>query len=816
MSPEGDTIARGVHDGIVRERMDAADLVGRDIELGRLRAAIAPGRLVVVSGPPGIGKTALLRAALRGRERVVWAELDGARSEAHLWSALGSVLGVTLQSLEGAPTQLAWALRDVAVVVLDGADLLDPPAWARLDALREARPEVAWLVGAIVERAGSASLKLAPLPVGDARRLLVERAAARGLERAVDPTDPAFDTLAERLDGLPLALELAAGRLSLMSPRELVDRLDSAVVRGDDRRTSVEGALRFAWDLLGPAERDALAILAPLRSFSIEIAVGLLGNDAFGLLERLRARSVVTVRGDRLAVLEGLRPLALRQLDDPRRATFVSYWSRYAIDVRAAIRGTRQVEATHELRAEQPNLRAALALAHGHPAEAVSIAVGLLITVRTHGPLWSLDELPDVAALARAAPGPDAANLLTYGVGVLTQLGRMQRAREWIELSLAMPDPLGTSRSSAWSELGWIEVVSGNRDAARRAFDEALATALDGNTAALALNRLSTVELHSQDIPAAIRALEEALVRLDGAFSPRMRGAVCLNLGIMRAIEGRRVEAEDLLMNAARELAPVELMGEAAALRCLGYVRLGYGDVPGAADALKRAWDLDERYGSELSLGLVAAARALERWLDGDRAGAREWFAVAADRQRVDPVASATTRAFRAALAADDGQRGTLDVELAAARAVGTDPRLLDILAAFGGAPVPPPADPDLIEHQIARRLVARSAPGVRFDRGGRWFERGGKRVDLARRGAMRRVLGALVEARLDRPGEGLSVQEVFAAGWPDERAHPDAASARVYTAVRELRALGLGELLKRESEGYLLDPAIPIQSDAV
>lgn len=84
--------------------------------------------------------------------------------------------------------------------------------------------------------------------------------------------------------------------------------------------------------------------------------------------------------------------------------------------------------------------------------------------------------------------------------------------------------------------------------------------------------------------------------------------------------------------------------------------------------------------------------------------------------------------------------------------------------------------------------------------------------MDVARRGAIRRVLHALVEQRHLAPGVGLPVERLFAAGWPGDRALPTAASNRVYAAVRTLRALGLEAVLLRSGDGYLLDAGVGIK----
>jgi tetratricopeptide (TPR) repeat protein len=789
--------------------MEATELVGREVELSRLRQALAAGRMIAVSGPPGVGKTALLRAAVVDQAGVVWVELDGVRTAPELWSALGRALAVTLEQPEGARARISWALRERRVVVLDGAELLEEPAWAALDELRRDRPELVWLVGAVVGRAGAhAELQLNPLPVPQAARLLRERAQARTLGRPIDPEDPCWETLAERLDGLPLALELAAGKLSLMSPRELLDRLEIAVVRGDSRRGSVEGALRFAWGLLGPPLQGALVRLSLARGFDLAQAEALLGPDALSVLEQLQRRSALASRGGRMQILEGLRRIALEQVDDAVRASFVAFWASQGCALRRRYVVGPQQEAATALREEQANLRAALELG-GSASQSTEIAQALLLSLRIHGPLWWLEELPDLEPLARAVPAEAGADLLAHWGGTLLLLGRTRRARQLLELALELSTPAGPSaaRSLAWAELGWLQLLESDVVSGRRSLEQALQAAPDGPSAALALGRLSTALRLDHDHEGAARALQDALGRLDEAKADRQRATLWIHLGVLRAEQGRRVEACDVLRQAEEVLAPLDPEAQASAVLNRGLVELAFGEAAPALALLEAALALYERHGGEAARGIAAMSAALGRWGAGDADGARQLLREAARSLEGEPA----LRAWRAVLEADPG---SLPVELAAARADGAEAELLDVLQAFAGGE-PPQAQPvESLFVRVARRLLQQRqhGPSIRCERSGRWFEVQGPRAELARRGALRRILAALIEARLTRAGAGLSVAQIFEAGWPGERARADAAATRVYTAVRELRALGLGEMLVREAEGYLLDPQVPLQ----
>jgi hypothetical protein len=128
---------------------------------------------------------------------------------------------------------------------------------------------------------------------------------------------------------------------------------------------------------------------------------------------------------------------------------------------------------------------------------------------------------------------------------------------------------------------------------------------------------------------------------------------------------------------------------------------------------------------------------------------------------------------------------------------------------------VAPPSERARAELSRARHLLdalgAQSAkleaePIVVAD-DGTWFEAASGRVDVARRGAVRRIIVALAERRIHAPGKALGVDELFSIGWPGERIPYESQVRRVYTAIWTLRTLGLEGTLLTRDEGYLLDP---------
>lgn len=91
------------------------------------------------------------------------------------------------------------------------------------------------------------------------------------------------------------------------------------------------------------------------------------------------------------------------------------------------------------------------------------------------------------------------------------------------------------------------------------------------------------------------------------------------------------------------------------------------------------------------------------------------------------------------------------------------------------------------------------------------WFQWEQNVVDLSRRDAPRRILNCLVEYRVNHSGKAVTKDELVARGWPEEVLHPEAAKGRLYTAIRQLRDLGLRDILLTRSGGYLLDSKVPL-----
>jgi predicted ATPase/DNA-binding SARP family transcriptional activator len=342
-------------------------LVGRDDVLDELDELLTRGRVVTVTGTGGAGKTTLALEVARRRPRPVhgtWlVELAPLSDADAIAGELATVLGVGSAGLGAASVdaaELAGALRDrELLLVLDNCEHVVEPVADLVERLLATAPGVAVLATSR-EPLGVVGEHLCPLPAlgvpaageSDPDAIVAAPAVQLLLER-VRQHDPWFDlsagdaaavaTLVRQLDGLPLAIELAAAQLRVLSLAELVASLDdqlallSSSVRGAPaRQRSLRGALDWSWDLLDPDQRTAWAALAvPAAGFDQTTAARLLAAAGYeqhplealrDLVDRsllLAEREVAPARYRMLETVRGYGRVRLVELGSAERVRTV-------------------------------------------------------------------------------------------------------------------------------------------------------------------------------------------------------------------------------------------------------------------------------------------------------------------------------------------------------------------------------------------------------------------------------------------------------------------------------------------------------------
>ena len=404
---------RPVRQGV---RYDATALIGRDDDLDRLRALMAASRVVSIVGAGGLGKTRLAQALARdaGEPVVHVVELAGVMSAEDVVGEIGSALGVR-DSVSGRGVLTAEQRADVRTRI---AQLLgQSPTLLVLDNCEHLIGAVADLVAFLV--AVTADLRVlttsrAPLAIaaervyllgeleaGDAVRLFRERAVAA--RPNVRLPEQVVTSIVARLDGLPLAIELAAAKVRAMSLEEIDRRLEDrfALLRGGDRSApdrhqTLLAVIDWSWNLLNAAEQQALRRLALFQDgFTLDAAEAVLGSDAIETVQGLVDQSLLSVRetrfGARYRMLETVREFGLMRLaeageDSAARAAQRRWAAGYADAHIDMLTGRDQFAAIDALAAEETNLADELrgAIADEDRCSLVRLlaALGLFWTIR--------------------------------------------------------------------------------------------------------------------------------------------------------------------------------------------------------------------------------------------------------------------------------------------------------------------------------------------------------------------------------------------------------------------------------------------------
>jgi len=402
--------------------------VGRSRELLALGEEVLAGRrLITLVGPAGCGKSRLgLEFARHHRESqpdiaVLRCDL-GAVSTDHAISAIGARLPGA--SASDSPSSLASALRGCgrALLLLDNVEHLTPALDDWLIEWLEAAPELTVIATSRVVLAtlGGLRFEVAPLPTADGVALYGDRAAC--VAPAVETDGAAATVIAkivDRLDGLPLAIELAAARTSVLSNGEIFERLadrfeflDRRSPGRPSRSNSLHAAIDWSWQLLEPWERSALAQCSVLRGFDLAAAESIIrlpptAPPVLDVVQSLHEKSLlVRAQTARFRLYESIREFAATHLDESGEGEQAR--QRHA-EYYAAL-GDRQSHAVNprtvpsRLIAEADNLLAAYEWSRAHaPNLAARAALALHPILLARGPFAMHVELLDwLVATARA------------------------------------------------------------------------------------------------------------------------------------------------------------------------------------------------------------------------------------------------------------------------------------------------------------------------------------------------------------------------------------------------------------------------------
>jgi predicted ATPase/DNA-binding CsgD family transcriptional regulator len=604
-------------------RGELSGFVGRRAELGRIRAALGGARLVTLTGPGGIGKTRLaVEAAAEVRARFrdgVWmVELAGLRDPALLASEVARAFGLLDQSSSWAVATLSDSLAGRrALLVLDNCEHLLDACAILAGALLRSCPGLRILATSrqVLGVTGEVTVPVPPLPVPPegpvpawesllaygAVRLFAERGAAVLPGFAVEPGNcEAVAELCRRLEGIPLAIELAAVRLRAMAPEQILARVEDRfglLSAGDPttpRHGTLQAALSWSYDLLTPTEQALWRRCSVFTgSFDLDAAEfvcaggGIAPGAVADLVDGLVAKSVLLRRPGgqtaRYRLLDTVREYGRQRVREAGRdvALHRRHYDWYAaVAARQDGLSAGQLRWIDGLDADHDNLRAALEFCLAEPGEAdagLRMSCDLWLYWETRG---HLTEGRRFLGLLLARVGADSPRLRARGL--------------WVA--------------------GYLALVQGDGLAARGLLEEALAAGRglgDEAAVAYATQFLGRAVWFTGEPAQGLALTEQALRRHRAAGDWRGIVLTLVQLGVMRTLMGDPETAVDSFAECITECeAHGERWNRSYAMWGLGLAAWQLGDYGRAAGQEQAALRLKREVGDQVGMALCLDALA--------------------------------------------------------------------------------------------------------------------------------------------------------------------------------------------------------------
>lgn len=845
--------------------------VGREADCAAVIELLdGSNRLLTLWGPGGVGKTRLALEVARQIAPVrptLFVDLEAVRGAEAIAAAVAGALGISLAGVgdpEIADDKIGYALDALEgpVLLLDNFDahvaLADVTVGAWLPRALDARVLVTSRQRLRLE--GEVTFEV-PALKDAAAALFIERVRALSPGYEVPPEQQdILQGLLAALDGLPLAIELAAARFDVLGLKGLADRLakSSDVLRSrsagvGERQSTLTDTIAWSWDLLDDEEKAALQRCAVFEGgFGLPAAEAVVGVEAIDALEALRDRSLLRVSSAgghvRFSMLGCIRAFALERLEESggeaaARSAHAAYYGAAGRSWAEAYERRGDPDSLVSLGAERENL---MEVINGSDrTAAVDAAVALEALVCARGPLRVYLERVD-ALVARVEANDEAAIDARKVAALYRARGNARQLRGGGDAALAdYQRAIELADSAGDHDLGAaVRVDRGVAHHTRRALDEARADyeaaralvtndpRMDGRIS----GNLGAIEHDRRRLDAAAAHYETALRRVREAGDRRLEGIFRNNLALLEQERGRMGQARvhfDRALELLREVR--DLRFEAITNSNLGSLLHETGDLVEAERCHRRAQEILRQVGERRSEGLALARLGAALASFGHLDDARRTLDDA--RTILDDIGDELSQAFvqlnlgyvdlaehiRRWAAKDElGSQAALTslrarIRLVEAAGPGGSASLADlsddictsvrILKAALAA-----IDESVEEgHQLGERSFAADALIVGPQCA--WFRAPqGNFHDFRRRQAPRRMLWRLIEQQQACPGQGLPIDALIAAGWPGERIKQSAAENRAWVTLATLRKLGLKPFLDKDEDGYRLDPSLDVQ----
>jgi len=668
--------------------------VGREREMVEVKRQLAMTRLLTLTGAGGSGKT---RLALEVARDLVGAYPDGVwlvelapLSEGALVpQAVFEALAVREQPGRSLTDVLAEALRSKEMLlVLDNCEHLVEAAAHLVDVLldecrhmrvlatsREAlrvAGEARWAMPGLSVPRPRETVSVRELEGYESVRLFAERARQRDPLYALTPDNaPAVIEVCAKLDGIPLAIELAAAQVGALAVAEIASRLEDSLgllTRGSrtavPRQRTIRGALSWSHDLLSDPERTLFRRLSVLTGgFTIEAAEAMGSGEEVGegdvwvLIGGLADKSLVvaetTGQGEaRYRMLEPVRQYASEKLEEGGEAETIrgrhaEFFLELAEESDLGLWGPEEAVWLGRLETEHDNLRAALSWALGGGAPGLGLRMAAALSwfwnargYYGEGARWLAEALSE-----GSAPDPNARARVLVGLGrILSEQGHFERAEACLEEALALYEALGDRGrvAEALSALGSATFAEGADVArAKTLYEKSLETARASENRRVipyTLNGLAHIALENQEFQLARGLWREALAMNRDQGRTHATATILFNMGYTELAVGDQEHAVDLLDEAltlGRELGNEYLV--AGCLLILGIATMLRGEPKHAEALIKEGLAIElgleiKTDTAEFLEGLAEVAGALGH----DLRAARLWGAAEALREALD------------------------------------------------------------------------------------------------------------------------------------------------------------------------------------
>ncbi len=639
--------------------------IGRTQEIAALMTLLCQEdvRLVTLTGPGGVGKTRLGLEVARALQEhfvdgVFFISLAPLREQGQVLLAIAQAAGLDEVGGQELERRLREYLRDKrCLLLLDNFEHLLPAAPLVSDLLAHAsRLTVLATSREMLHLYGEREIIVPPLALPElAERELATSCAAMALfverAQAIKPTfvlneenTRAVAEICVQLDGLPLAIELAAARVKLLSPQAILTRLSSRLnlLTGGSRdlprrQQTLRNTLDWSYDLLNREEQSFFRLLGVfVGSWTFEAAESIAGDgslDSLYLLTSLVDKSLVylveeTASEARFQLLETVREYALERLSvwgegEEAQRRHAVYYLRLAEEVGPRLQGAAQQQSLQRLDREASNLWAALrwTIERGE----VALALRLAGALGTYVPLRSFSNrdrrwFEEVLALPGAREGSIQRAQVLYAAGIMARMrGDLRAAKERLQESreIACRADDRHTLALALGMLAQLELFPGNYDQARSLVEEGL-RAVEGDDNKWCrgiLHRVyGNVASRQGDFATAQTRYGLSLMVLSEIGDRRNVAETLIHLGSMMRLRGKLKTSHYLYGRALHLLQALgDRWGQLSCLNCMGEALLVQGDYPRARASFEESLQLAsllgdraERINALTGLGQVA------------------------------------------------------------------------------------------------------------------------------------------------------------------------------------------------------------------